>query len=152
MTDFRPSATLDVLRLRAKLLSFTRQFFDDAGYFEVDTSLLSHERVIDPNIEPFVVASSASERMFLQTSPEFAMKRLLATGAVAIYQLGKVFRHGELGRQHNPECTMLEWYRVGDTHHDQMDFVEKFITAFASEIKRQSVASSHPSPLTPLST
>lgn len=138
MTDFRPSATLDVLRLRAKLLAFARQFFDDAGYFEVDTPTLSHERVIDPNIEPFVVPWSASERLFLQTSPEFAMKRLLAAGAEAIYQLGKVFRHGELGRLHNPEFTMLEWYRIGDTHHEQMNFVEKFVTAFVEEVHRQS--------------
>ena len=136
--DFQPSATLDVLRLRAKLLAFTRQYFDESGCFEVDTPILSHERVIDPNIEPFVVSWSASERLFLQTSPEFAMKRLLAAGAEAIYQLGKVFRHGELGRLHNPEFTMLEWYRVGDTHHEQMTFVEKFVTAFACEVGRQS--------------
>ncbi len=107
MTNFPPSATLDVLQLRAKLLAFTRQFFDESGYFEVDTPTLSHERVIDPNIEPFVVPWSASERLYLQTSPEFAMKRLLAAGAESIYQLGKVFRHGELGRLHNPEFTML---------------------------------------------
>lgn len=145
--DFHPSATLDVLRLRAKLLAFTRRFFDKAGYFEVDTPILSHERVIDPNIEPFVVPWSASERLFLQTSPEFAMKRLLAAGTEAIYQLGKVFRHGELGRLHNPEFTMLEWYRVGDTHHEQMTFVEKFVTAFATEVGRQSTSSSQPSAL-----
>ncbi len=137
-TDFRPSASLDVLRLRAKLLAFTRRFVDESGYWEVDTPMLSHERVIDPNIEPFVVHNSASEQLSLQTSPEFAMKRLLASGADAIYQLGKVFRRGEFGRLHNPEFTMLEWYRVGDTHHDQMNFVEKFVTAFAREVEQQS--------------
>ena len=141
-TDFRPTATLEVLRLRAKLLAFTRRFFDESGYWEVDTPSLSHERVIDPNIDPFVVSSSASEQLALQTSPEFAMKRLLASGADAIYQLGKVFRRGELGRLHNPEFTMLEWYRIGDTHHEQMDFVEKFVAAFAREVERlTSVAS-----------
>ena len=134
--DFRPSATLDVLMLRAKLLAFTRRFFDEAGYWEVDTPLLSHERVIDPNIEPFVVSCSPREQAFLQTSPEFAMKRLLAAGAESIYQLGKVFRQGELGRLHNPEFTMLEWYRVGDTHHDQMNFVKTFVMAFAVEAER----------------
>ncbi len=137
MQDFRPVATLDDLQLRAKLLAFTRQFFDDTGHFEIDTPLLSHERVIDPNIEPFDVLVSASERMFLQTSPEFAMKRLVASGAEAIYQLGKVFRRGELGRLHNPEFTMLEWYRVGDTHHNQMDFVERFVIDFGRETERQ---------------
>ncbi len=144
--DFRPSATLDVLRLRAKLLAFTRQFFDESGYWEVDTPILSHERVIDPNIEPFVVPWSASERLFLQTSPEFAMKRLLAAGSESIYQLGKVFRHGELGRLHNPEFTMLEWYRVGDTHYEQMDFVEKFVTAFTSEVERLATTPHSPLP------
>ncbi len=143
-TDFRPAASLDVLRLRARLLAFTRRFFDESGYWEVDTPILSHERVIDPNIEPFVTHNSSSEQLSLQTSPEFAMKRLLASGADAIYQLGKVFRRGELGRLHNPEFTMLEWYRVGDTHHEQMNFVEKFVSEFASEVGQQSSASPHP--------
>ncbi len=131
--EFRPTASLDALRARAKLLAFTRRFFDDAGYWEVDTPLMSHERVIDSNIEPFIVPWSATERLYLQTSPEFAMKRLLAVGADAIYQLGKVMRHGELGRLHNPEFTMLEWYRVGDTHVEQMNFVERFVAEFARE-------------------
>lgn len=149
--DFRPTASLEVLRLRAKLLAFTRRFFDAADYFEVDTPILSHERVIDPNIEPFVVSCSPREQAFLQTSPEFAMKRLLATGADAIYQLGKVFRRGELGRLHNPEFTMLEWYRVGDTHHDQMTFVEKFVTAFGTEVERLSASSPQPATRNPQS-
>lgn len=131
--EFRPTASLDALRARAKLLAFTRRFFDDAGYWEVDTPLMSHERVIDSNIEPFIVPWSATERLYLQTSPEFAMKRLLAVGADAIYQLGKVMRHGELGRLHNPEFTMLEWYRVGDAHVEQMNFVERFVVEFARE-------------------
>ncbi len=131
--EFRPTASLNALRTRAKLLAFTRRFFDDAGYWEVDTPIMSHERVIDPNIEPFVVPWSATERLYLQTSPEFAMKRLLAVGADAIYQLGKVMRHGELGRLHNPEFTMLEWYRIGDSHIEQMNFVELFVAAFARE-------------------
>lgn len=118
------------------MLAFARRFFDDAGYWEVDTPILSHERVIDSNIEPFIVPWSATERLYLQTSPEFAMKRLLAVGADAIYQLGKVMRHGELGRLHNPEFTMLEWYRVGDTHIDQMDFVESFVVDFAREAEK----------------
>ena len=147
--EFRPTASLEVLGLRAKLLACTRRFFDEADYFEVDTPILSHERVIDPNIEPFVVSCSTREQAFLQTSPEFAMKRLLSAGADSIYQLGKVFRRGELGRLHNPEFTMLEWYRVGDTHHDQMTFVEKFVTAFGIEVERLSSSSPQPATLNP---
>jgi lysyl-tRNA synthetase class 2 len=146
-TDFRPTASLQVLRLRANLLALTRRFFDESGYWEVDTPLLSHERVIDPNIEPFVVPWPAGEQLSLQTSPEFAMKRLLASGAESIYQLGKVFRRGEIGRLHNPEFTMLEWYRVGDTHHEQMNFVEKFVDEFAREVERLSPTAPRPSPL-----
>jgi lysyl-tRNA synthetase class 2 len=134
--EFAPTASLETLRLRANMLAFTRRFFGEAGYWEVDTPLLSHERVIDPNIEPMVVKGTQRDELTLQTSPEFAMKRLLAAGADAIYQLGKVFRLGERGRLHNPEFTMLEWYKVGETHHDQMAFVERFVTAFAAEAQR----------------
>ncbi|MBI5759182.1 MAG: EF-P lysine aminoacylase GenX, partial [Planctomycetales bacterium] len=138
---FHPTASLATLRLRAKWLAAIRHFFDERGFWEVDTPLLSRDRAIDANLSPFVTrwhaageSPAASEcgpprdTFFLQTSPEFAMKRLLAAGADAIYQLGHVFRNGEVGQLHNPEFTMLEWYRVGDTHLDQMDFVEKLVT------------------------
>ena len=124
-SDHRPTATLDVLELRAKLLSTIRRFFDERGYFEVDTPLLSHDRVVDPHLEPFVVGGAAA--LYLQTSPEFGMKRLLAAGARAIYQIGHVFRARELGRLHNPEFTMVEWYRAGDTHVEQMQVVEDLV-------------------------
>ncbi|MFN0053229.1 MAG: EF-P lysine aminoacylase EpmA [Planctomycetales bacterium] len=133
--DWRPAASLETLRLRGRLLRAVRQFFDACGYWEVDTPQISHERVIDANLEPFVVsfegdgASRAASPLFLQTSPEFAMKRLLAAGAEAIYQVGHVFRPRELGRWHNPEFTMIEWYRVGDTHLDQMQVVEDLVVA-----------------------
>jgi lysyl-tRNA synthetase class 2 len=117
------------------LLAAVRRFFDERGYFEVDTPLLSHDRVIDPHLEPFACAGPSGP-MYLQTSPEFAMKRLLVAGADAIYQVGHVFRAGELGQRHNPEFTMVEWYRAGDTHIDQMQVVEDLVVEFLRPQKR----------------
>jgi lysyl-tRNA synthetase class 2 len=124
--DFLPTAKLATLELRSRLLAVVRRFFDGRGYFEVDTPLLSHDRVVDPHLEPFVV-NGPSGPLYLQTSPEFAMKRLLAAGATAIYQMGHVFRAAELGQRHNPEFTMVEWYRAGDTHREQMQVVEDLV-------------------------
>lgn len=139
MTDFHPTASLTTLRQRALLLKAMRRFFDEAGYFEVETPLLSQDIVVDAWLEPFVTAflqraedwQKPADFRYLQTSPEFAMKRLLAAGATAIYQLGKVFRNGEVGQRHNPEFTMLEWYRVGDDHHDQMSLTEELVRCVA---------------------
>ena len=126
--DFLPTADLETLRLRARVLAVLRQFFELRDYFEVDTPLLSHDRVIDSNIEPFVISQASDGRdLFLQTSAEFAMKRLLVAGAQAIYQLDKVFRQGERGRLHNPEFTMLEWYAVGTDHYQQLQFTEELV-------------------------
>ena len=125
-SDYLPTATPDMLRLRARLLQGVRRYFDARGYLEVDTPLLSHERVVDPHLEPFFV-DDHSGTLYMQTSPEFCMKRLLAAGMSAIYQIGHVFRSGERGRLHNPEFTMLEWYRVGDSHVEQMRVVEELV-------------------------
>lgn len=135
MTDYEPTASLQTLRHRAALISAIRSYFDKAGYFEVETPLLSADIVVDAWLEPFVADFlTAPENwqeggvpMYLQTSPEFAMKRVLAAGATAIYQMGKVFRNGEVGQRHNPEFTMVEWYRVGDDHLDQMRFTEGLV-------------------------
>ena len=119
--SFRPTASLDMLRRRSQLLAEIRCFFESRSFIEVETPLLSRDCVVDRYIEPVQVDAeqvtgkeSANEALFLQTSPEFAMKRLLASGATAIYQICKSFRQAESGRRHNPEFTMLEWYRVGD--------------------------------------
>jgi lysyl-tRNA synthetase class 2 len=134
-SDYLPTATLPALQFRARLLAAARRFFDARGYFEVDTPLLSRDRAVDPNLEPFQIAA-ATVPLYLQTSPEFAMKRLLSAGAQAIYQIGHVFRAGELGRLHNPEFTMIEWYRVGDSYIEQMQVVEELVLEMYHEAAR----------------
>lgn len=109
MTDWRPSCTLDVLAARADMLAKTRSFFAAREVMEVQTGTLAAHGVTDPAIESMRTADGR----YLQTSPEYQMKRLLAAGAPSIYQIGPVFRAGEAGRWHNPEFTMIEWYRVG---------------------------------------
>jgi lysyl-tRNA synthetase class 2 len=143
--SFRPTASLERLQLRSKLLDFTRAFFHAHGLWEVETPLLSGDVVVDAYLEPFVTHSDMGSEcrpaepeneLFLQTSPEFGMKRLLAAGASNIFQLTRSFRRGEIGRLHNPEFTILEWYRTGSSYHDQMAFVEEFVAAFFDETDR----------------
>jgi lysyl-tRNA synthetase class 2 len=117
--DFRPAASWDNLRLRAELLRRLREFFHQRGFLEVETPILSADTVVDRHLDPFAVAGASGptrrpRTLWLQTSPEFAMKRLLAAGAEAIYQTSRVFRQGEQGALHNPEFTLVEWYRAGD--------------------------------------
>ena len=130
--DWQPTATIAMLRRRAELLRRIRAFFDERGFFEVQTPLLSHDTIVDRYLDPIPVALSIAGQpyqLFLQTSPEFAMKRLVAGGAEAIYQIGAAFRAGEAGDQHNPEFTMLEWYRVGDSYHEGMKLLSDFSQA-----------------------
>jgi lysyl-tRNA synthetase class 2 len=116
--DWQPTAPLEALRLRAEILARIRGFFEARGVLEVETPLLGHATVTDPYIESIRAGDS-----FLQTSPEYAMKRLLAAGSGPIFQICKAFRAEESGSRHNPEFTMLEWYRPGFDHHDLMDEV-----------------------------
>ena len=126
--DFRPTANWTNLRLRAELLRRLRDFFHTRGFLEVETPLLSGDTVIDRHLDPFPVevdsqSAGSGGTYWLQTSPEFAMKRLLAAGGEAIYQVTRAFRQGELGPLHNPEFTIVEWYRPGDEMARGMQFL-----------------------------
>lgn len=121
--EWRPTASIEHLKRRAAILASVRQFFSERNVLEVDTPVISQCAVSDPFIDSIEVRYSSHvgavpEELFLQTSPEYAMKRLLAAGSGAIYQMGKAFRNGEEGSRHNPEFTMLEWYQPG--YDDQM--------------------------------
>ena len=132
--DWRPVATLEILRLRAELLTRIRTYFSDNAVLEVDTPVLSGAASTDPALHSFTTdfhgpgVPEHSVR-YLHTSPEFSMKRLLAAGSGSIYQVCKVFRNAEFGKLHNPEFTLLEWYRTGFDHLDLMAEVERLLTA-----------------------
>ena len=123
-----PSAAISTLRARSQLTHSIRQFFLSQGYWEVETPLLSSDVCVDLWLDPVAVPVGAGvPPRYLQTSPEFAMKRLLVAGADSIFQFTKAIRSLERGPRHNPEFTMLEWYRVGDTDGDQMAFTEALV-------------------------
>lgn len=132
---------LAALRLRADVYATIRGFFAARGVLEVETPILSEAGNTDPNIESFVTrftgpSDAASDKRFLRTSPEFPLKRLLADGVGDCYELGRVFRNGECGRQHNPEFTLLEWYRVGWDHGMLADEVGALVTAALARVGR----------------
>ena len=125
-SSWQSSTSIEILRLRAALLATIRCFFERREVLEVETPLLSRSTVSDPHIDAFNLQDGATE-LFLQTSPEYAMKRLLAQGAGPIYQICKSFRRGEQGSRHSSEFTMLEWYRPGFDHHQLMDEVAELV-------------------------
>ena len=131
--DWRPSASFEVIQQRAELLARIRRYFAENGALEVETPLLTSATTPDPNIPSFsTVSGNAGESCrYLSTSPEFAMKRLLAAGSGPIYQICKAFRRGEQGKLHNPEFTLLEWYRPGFDHHRLMDEVAALVMILA---------------------
>jgi lysyl-tRNA synthetase class 2 len=119
-SNWQPSANIDMLKARATLYRVIRDFFETRGALEVDTPILSLAATVDPFIESLVTVV-CDKPYYLQTSPEFFLKRLLASSSGDIYSLGKVFRQGEQGKKHHPEFTLLEWYRVAWNEHQLMD-------------------------------
>jgi elongation factor P--(R)-beta-lysine ligase len=129
---WQPTASLLSLQGRAQVLSDIRAFFQKRAVLEVETPLMCQGATTDPYIQSFSVSYSPvpgtqTQHFYLQTSPEFAMKRLLAAGSGPIYQICKAFRKEESGRLHNPEFTILEWYQPGFDHHALMDEMEALL-------------------------
>jgi lysyl-tRNA synthetase class 2 len=121
-----PSASLETLRKRAQILAEIRHFFGLRDYLEVETPTMSRFGITDVYLSN-IKALFRGQTYYLQTSPEYHMKRLLAAGSGAIFQLARVFRDDELGRWHNPEFTLLEWYQLGIDHHQLMDEVDELL-------------------------
>ena len=128
--NWQPSASLDAIRQRARIYRQIRAFFNTRGCLEVDTPVLMPTTGTDVNIDSLEVAG-VDPSLYLQTSPEYAMKRLLAAGSGSIFQICHAFRKGEAGRRHNPEFSMLEWYRVGYDYQQLMDEIELLITTLS---------------------
>ncbi|MBS0399285.1 MAG: EF-P lysine aminoacylase GenX [Proteobacteria bacterium] len=127
--DWRPNLAHGVLATRADLMARTRAFFARRGVLEVQTPILGHAGTSDPQIESLHTRlSDRPDPWYLHTSPESAMKRLLAAGSGDIYQLCKVFRNGEIGRWHEPEFSLLEWYRLGFDDQALMGEVTELLT------------------------
>ncbi len=126
-----------MLKRRAALLASVRQFFARRNVLEVSTPLLSTAGTTDVHIASLTVSSllDRQQTLYLHTSPELAMKRLLAADSGSIFQLCPVFRDGDQGRQHHREFTMLEWYQVGFSYHALMDEVEALVMALAAVIQ-----------------
>ncbi|HUW98713.1 MAG TPA: EF-P lysine aminoacylase EpmA [Acidiferrobacter sp.] len=119
--NWQPQASLATLRLRAALLAEAREFFARRGFLEVETPILAHAGAADAQLAQFALDDPIHGPLFLQTSPEYAMKRLLLAGSGSIYQVTKAFRQGEAGARHNPEFTLIEWYGLGYDHKRLID-------------------------------
>ena len=137
---WQPSMSWQHAKQRAQILATIRDFFSKRHVIEVETPLLSNGTITDVHLDPFITQFNysmdsrieESKALYAQTSPEFAMKRLLASGYGCCYQICKAFRHEQHGRHHNPEFTMLEWYRLGFDHFQLMDEVADLLSAVLS--------------------
>lgn len=130
--QWQPTASMALLKKRAELIQAIRSFFLSREVMEVDTPAMSHATVTDVHLHTFKTefvgpGYADGRQLYFMTSPEFHMKRLLAAGSGSIYQINKAFRNEESGRYHNPEFTMLEWYRVGFDHHQLMDEMDDLL-------------------------
>ncbi|GAB5402991.1 MAG: elongation factor P--(R)-beta-lysine ligase [Aureliella sp.] len=136
-STWQPAASQEAIRARSEITWRIRSFFHDAGFLEVHTPALSQDTVVDRYIEPISIDAAAigttqpCGTLYLQTSPEFCMKRMVASGLSAIYQICPAFRAEESGDEHNPEFTMLEWYRVGDDQQAGVDLLGELISTAA---------------------
>ena len=134
--SWRPTADKQLIELRAETYTKIRQFMAVRNILEVETPVLSHATVTDVQLDSFhseysSPQTASARTLYLQTSPEYAMKRLLASGTGAIYQISRVFRNEEQGKLHNPEFTMLEWYQPDYDHHQLMQEFESLLNLFA---------------------
>lgn len=142
MDDWRPTGGFAAVRLRARLYAEMRGFFAGRGVLEVETPVMSVAGNTEPNIASFTTGFSgrtdgAPRTRWLRTSPEYPLKRLLAAGLGDCYELGRVFRDGEAGGRHNPEFTLLEWYRVGWDHHRLLDEVAALVRVSLGLVQRE---------------
>lgn len=128
--SWQPTASLDIIRKRAALLWQIRDFMDRHDILEVDTPILSHSAVTDPYIQSLQTRHVYEREtpLYMHTSPEYCMKRLLAAESGSIYQIAHVFRDEESGKRHQTEFSMLEWYRVGFDYKQLMDDVAELLT------------------------
>jgi len=133
---WQPTASLGALQRRAAMLAAAREFFAKRGVLEVETPILSAAAVSDPHIESLVTEVAGMGKFYMNTSPEYPMKRLLAAGSGDIYQICKVFRDEERGRWHNPEFTLIEWYRLGFDDAALMTEVETLIGDLLAPYRR----------------
>ncbi|MBZ2190270.1 EF-P lysine aminoacylase GenX [Alcanivorax sp. JB21] len=128
--DWQPTCSARALKARAQLYAATRQFFAERQVMEVSTPVLAAHGVTDPHIPSIAVPAHG----YLQSSPEYHMKRLLAAGSGPIYQISQVFRDGESGQRHNPEFTLLEWYRPG---FDLQALIDETVALLSQQLSQQ---------------